>query len=110
MSRTFAHVPADVELARVNDKSILRTSHRHWVAGRGIVSCPDPDARCAEYMPNWASAQPWARRGTARFERRTAIDVQMRQAVKEYRTHGEVDADVYIDPDTYCMCQMCGVR
>ena len=107
MSRTYAHVPAAVELARVNDKSLLRTQHRHWAVGRGRISCLDTEARCFEYLPGWASSQPWTRRGTAYMERRTAIDVQMRQAIKEYRTTGTVDADVYTDPESYCMCQYC---
>lgn len=110
MSRTNAHVPASVEVARLVDKTILDTTHRHWVPGRGLVSCLDPDARCYQYVPRWASSQTGTRRGTAQFERRAGVRDVLKDAAKEYRATGQVSDLVMPDPTTYCLCQMCGVR
>lgn len=105
MSRTHAHVPAEVELARLRDKSILKISHRIWTRGDGPICCMD--GTCYVDVPRWASSRRWSRRGTAVMERRTAIDNQLRQAIKEYRTTGDVDTDVYTDPETFCLCEYC---
>lgn len=105
MSRTYAHVPAAVELARVSDKTILQTVHRIWTRGGAPICCTD--GTCYVEVPRWASSRRWSRRGTAVMERRTAIDNQLRQAIKEYRTTGDVDTDVYTDPETNCLCEYC---
>lgn len=96
MSRTLAHVPTGVELARAHDKSILRTIHGKW-DGSASVCCTDE--KCFVYLPRWASKRREARCGTAFIERRTAVDMKLLQAIKEYRTTGDVPDDVYADPE-----------
>lgn len=110
MSRTYAHVPADVELSRVQDPLILPVAHVHWAPDGGRVSCHDPQARCHPYVPRWASAQPRMRRGTAAFERTSRVRDVLRLAAKQYRATGDVDDVVLPAPVTYCLCMYCGVR
>lgn len=109
MSRTHAHAPAAVELARVTDPTILDTWHTHWAPGVGPVTCPDPRARCASYVPRWASTQPWTRRGTAVFQRSSVVRDRLREAAKAYRAGANLDDVQMPDPVTYCLCEHCGV-
>lgn len=90
MSRTFSHVPERVQILAA-DPTILGISHRHWVPGRGRVSCPDPDARCTPRLPRWASTQRYSRRGTIVLERRSAVRDALRQAATIHRAECDLD-------------------
>lgn len=110
MSRTHAHVPARVELGRINPMLLEACRFGHWRPSMGNYPC-FPLHNCEGNVPDWASTQRHARHGNATVERRGAIRDRLRAAAREYRTTGEVlDCDVMPDPVRHCLCQHCGVR
>jgi len=107
MSRTDAHVPAHIEQLHAAPGVLVPHLYGHWVLGAGSISCDQMG--CPGEVARWASKQPWTRRGSAVIERRAAVRDRLRAAAREYRTTGEVLADVMPDPLLFCLCEGCGV-
>jgi hypothetical protein len=107
MSRTYAHVPYTVEVARANP-AVVGTLIQQWVPGVGRVPITDPRAIVKPFLPGWACRQSWARHGRAVAERRAAVRDTLRAAAGQYRATGVVDVDLMPDPVRTCLCQCCG--
>ena len=110
MSRTHAHVPEAVQLARVSSPTLLVDHHAHWVAGPGRVGCLDERAGCHQAIARWASTQRWSRRGTCRVERTSVVRDQLKAAARTYNTTGQVDDPNLPSPVLWCLCQACGMN
>ncbi|MFD6092815.1 hypothetical protein ACFWGN_11895 [Oerskovia sp. NPDC060338] len=108
MSRTDAHVPDDVEIARLPFTAV-ETKHRHWrVLPLRQVSCLSPEARCFPVAARWASRQPHSRRGSGRIERRSVVRDVLRTATVAANSGLDLDDIAMPVPHRFCLCQTCG--
>ena len=107
MSRTDAHVPERVAVARTRNPAELAVGHVHYTRTGKRVSCLDEGAQHYVHMARWASREPHSRKGSQVAEKKSLVRQTLRQAALEFNTEGIVDDPVMPHPARNCLCQMC---
>lgn len=103
MSRTYAHVPDTVEVARATPDQLTLRHAQHWDTGCDTSAT----GNCQLTIARWASAHRWSRRGTLVLERRAAVNANLNAMRDRYRAGHDMD-DALPDPVRICLCQNCG--